>query len=110
MTMLTELRKLVGEATPGPWLYDETETPAERIHHPEGFLVARIAKMRTDGRFIAASNPTTILSLLDLVDEMAEALRHYREYGNVLLERRGMATPYENATDALSKYQAMKGE
>ncbi len=97
--MLTELRELAKAATPGPWIYDETELPAKRIHHPDGTMVAEVSQMRMDGRHIAAANPETILRLLDLVDEMGEALGKYQ--GRAIL---GISV----ADEALAKWREMK--
>ncbi len=83
---LAELRRLAGEATPGPWAWDadggsymgcgEVFTWGEgveggNIAAPSGDLYPRSGySPQSDMRFIAAADPPTVLALLDTMDAL----------------------------------------
>ena len=66
MTDRTELRQLLGEATPGPW-----EAEGSQVWGPDGVLVAAVREHsvivdRPDAQLIAAA-VSALPSLLDMV-------------------------------------------
>jgi hypothetical protein len=88
MTILENLRKVALAATQGPWSYCEDE---EHLHadtmqdaggepyhiiHNDGSIAVKNQK------HIATFNPTTVLALLDALQEAREALEFYGSLGN----------------------------
>lgn len=84
-TLLAELRRLASLASPGPWKWDgsvwdydpENEAPwlidGDDSHPPVLGGEIKCGKEH-DARFIAAANPTTILSLLAHIDAIESKL------------------------------------
>ncbi len=71
-----ELRKLAEEATPGPWWnsmldirYTEDSGARSNIARLHGTLGKTEYEMR-NAEYIAAANPSVVLSLLDEIDEL----------------------------------------
>lgn len=85
MTNLTELKKLAEAATPGSWTaYDDTSSTGRIEIVAIGKTLARIyrsvpAEDWPNAAFIAAANPQTILQMISVMEQMADAL----EYGFV---------------------------
>jgi len=85
MTNLTDLRAKAEAATPGPW-DAVSETGVANFHTSiygdgyKGLLIAcgdQNGAHTADMDFIAAANPTTILSLIDRIERLEEALEFY---------------------------------
>ena len=78
---ITELEKLAKAATPGPWEFSkETENVATSDGELDiAFRYTPAEEGDMTGEFISAANPKTILHMLDLIDEMAEALKYYAD-------------------------------
>lgn len=138
MTTIKELRDLLDNATPGEWkiLSDEFGGFDGRFHG----IIAGPAKldgysygqseawdrqdmktagiMLSDARLISASR-NTLPTLLDLIEEMAEAFRHIetlRERADALVgvvdrpHHKALNIAVKRAQSALAAYEKMKGK
>lgn len=75
MTTLDELEALAKEATPGEWLTTKRSVYVLHSVDPvDGGEVVCQPKRAVDTRFIAAANPTTILTLIALVRLQHESM------------------------------------
>lgn len=74
---LSALAELAGRATPGPWMAEWTDLTYDDLG-PEGWAVdaeggsvcvpdGPLGQREHDARFIAAANPSTVLSLIDTI-------------------------------------------
>lgn len=67
---LSELRKLAGQATPGPWGFREVDGNGA-VCHPKGWLDSVTAvgpEECLDAQYIAKAHPQMVLSLLDALE------------------------------------------
>jgi hypothetical protein len=103
---LDNLEALAKAATPGPWRYTANGIIGSDAMPDEQFIVL----WDDDGRnrfndypFIAASNPETILALIDLVREMGEVLENLEKVKG----RHHTEQAYNRCIEALAKYKDM---
>jgi hypothetical protein len=77
----SELKAIAEKATPGPWLLNTDFYAGAHyyISAPEWPHLLYVAKDKgaryVNGEFIAAANPSTVLSLIAELDEKTEALK-----------------------------------
>lgn len=82
---LTALRALAEKATPGPWHFHQDDGTALDISEvciprPEEDVDLSIASLLEDrdGAFIAATNPSVVLALLDRLESAEAAIERVR--------------------------------
>ena len=86
MTSLKELKILAEAATPGPWrfgannLNGDMETHISNVHGGDIFRSTMYGNVLADTKFIVATDPATILTLISALEKYEEALKTAREY------------------------------
>lgn len=95
---LTALRELAEKATPGPWHFHQDDGTALDISEvciprPEEDVDLSIASLLEDrdGAFIAATNPSVVLALLDRLESAEAAIERVRD----IHRRVGASWPHE---------------
>jgi hypothetical protein len=81
---IDELEKLAMAATPGPWKYFPEAYPTDypgwgSKEHEEVGIVSHVGDNLSTAKFIAASNPQTVLKLIAVVraaKEIANNMKH----------------------------------
>lgn len=108
---LAELKKLAEAATPGPWEWRPYTEYGERrsaVTYKRGSKIVSDSwgyEADKNAAFIAAANPATIKALIELAEQMQEALV---ECQNIAIDR-NFAT--DKADKALAAYERFnKGE
>ena len=108
---LTNLKKLAEAATPGPWIeggrgqdnLDKDGLPIEYDavypvdEEQENDIIAREVQ-HDDCKFIAAANPQTILAMIEVMEQMGEALKWHT----------AMTRPIARTDEALAAYNKLK--
>lgn len=116
--MIEQLKKLAESATPGPWVCDwPADADASDEKYPDvsvwqgveftGKFINNIAfdNCVTNGNYIAAANPATIRSLIEVAEKMAEALANAK----IAMQDIGAARfHYDIARDALAAWEELK--
>jgi hypothetical protein len=79
---LDRLETLADEATPGPWKYiPDDERDDWQLVNDEAVWIKQddsgVPILKADGEYIAAANPTTIKTLIQVIREAREGLGHY---------------------------------
>lgn len=125
---IKELRRLAEVATPGPWVHRNNDGSIGSVDAVSGPMVAQTQAMRTPGEqcnkernanaaFIAAANPTAILSLIARIEALEQDAKHLhvKLAGETLRadqgwERYEAANKSRNALEAAMVAQQDKGK
>ena len=102
---ITELENLAKAATPGPWAQSTCFDIVIQSETRESLFVAKMPRghgeCSANAKFVAAANPQTILTMIELLREMGEALE---SIGDTAC---GEASHQFIALQALAKYKEM---
>ena len=93
MTKIEELRKLAEEATPCWSVADDERTPAEN------FALAE---------YVEKANPTTVLQMLDVMEQLHEVVEQMREVVERCVSHTYFPSKHAEALEAFNKFQEGK--